>query len=427
MNIYSMGRGQEATVSQDALCPPGGTYPILAAQDIGAPMRGTFIRYPADIATRFVEFLCTNLEYAASDPSFVVARSTDQNTGLLDTSCYSTNYGADGTWVLPSGTTPTPTSLWQATITATIDNGSGGSGQILHVTAINSGTRIFPWAWITQNADASGTFYGRVEPYGTSSTTGTGGIGTYFLDTAQLVASPTAMCSFVPCQGGQTVAVDHDHWLAIPAGLAAIGTGHLLIPAFTTNATQTSGAGCTWALSTGIPPGSFYPRPWTYGPTCKPFAVGYGADLHTVWACNFGGNSVYTGGTGTATLYRSIDSGASFNPIATWAVSANAQAIYCLSVPGYPNELWISGSYSSGPNAGLWHVTNANTTSATATPITLPAAILAPARHSRLVLQPPWAVNQRFIFGAMTVLVLVQQVSCTRGRLLVRRTRQQRL
>jgi hypothetical protein len=353
---WSMGRGQEATVAQDILCPPGGSFPVLAAQDLGTPMRGTFTAYPQDMAVRLLEYTCENLEYAASDPSFIVARATGQGGSSADVSCYSPSYGADGTWTAIAGT---PTALWQAAITATISNGSGASGFILNVSAITGGTTIFPYAQITQNSNGGGGYYGRVQPYGTSGTTGVGGTGTYILDTSTLLASGP-LFSFVPIQGGQTVAVDHDHWLTCPAGLNTIGVGQYLIPAFTTNATSTA----TWALCSGLPAAGWISRPWTFGPTPKPFAVGYGTDQGTVWACNFQGT--------TATLYRSTNSGSSFSSIATWTVGGAFTAAYCLSVPGFPNELWVSGSWSGGINTNLWHITNANTASATATAVNLP-------------------------------------------------------
>lgn len=352
---WSMGRGQEATVAQDVLCPPGGTYPVLAAQDLGTPMRGTFTIYPADMLVRFLEYTCENLEYAANDPSFIVARATGQagSGALQDVSSYSPNYGADGTWTQIAGT---PTSLWQASITATISNGVGGAGTILDVSAC-SGT-IFPNGLIAQTALAGGTFYGRVQPYGTSGTTGTGGTGTYILDTTSTVLTPTALFSVTLIQGGQTVAVDKDHWVTVPAGLTVSP-----IPAYTTNATGAA----TWALCSGLPAVNWMGRPWTFGKTSKPLAVGYGADLGTVWAC-------YFATSGGATLYRSTDSGASFSSIATWAASGTfgSGRAFCLSVPGYPNELWVTAAFSGGSPTGFWHITNANTAAATVTAVSLP-------------------------------------------------------
>ena len=349
---WSMGRGQEATVSQDVLCPPGGTYPILAPQDVGAPMRGTFTTYPQDIAVHFKEYTCNNLEYAASDPSFVVARTTGQNSGpLIDASCYSINYGADGTWTQLNGT---PTSLWQASVTATISDGSGRRGFILNVSAIGSGT-VLPAALVYDQTGYTGTYYGKIQPYGKSGTTGTGGTGTYYLDTSSIVAL-TTLSIVVPVQGGQTVAVDHDKWVTVPSGLS-----QNYIPAFTTNATSTA----SWSLCSGLPTAYWTMRSWAFGPTSKPLAVGYGADLGTVWACLFSGT--------TATLYRSINSGASFSSIAMWTVSVDAIGVYCLSVPGYPGELWITGSYTGGSNTNLWHVTNANTSSATVASVNIPS------------------------------------------------------
>lgn len=358
--MQSIGRGMEVTVAQDILCPPGGTYPVLATQDLGTPMRGTFTTYPNDMVIRYKEYTCENLEYAASDPSFVVARATGQSGSFDDVSSYSPNYGKDGTW---SQIADTPTALWQAAITATISNGAGGAGTILDVSAISG--RIFPGAVIAATALGGGTQYGQVKAYGTGGTTGTGGVGTYILSATSTLLTPTAIFASLAIQGGQTVAVDHDHWVTVPAGSTGTVDSVQHIPAYTTNATGAA----TWALCNGLPVTNWTRRPWTFGLTPKPLAVGYGADLGTVWACVFD----YAG---TATLYRSTDSGANFSPIATWSVTtliaAGGAPIVC-AVPGFPNELWVSGGFSGGAPVGVWRVTNANTASATVTAMTLPS------------------------------------------------------
>jgi hypothetical protein len=282
VNCWSMGRGQEATVSQDALVPPGGTYPILAPQDLGAPMRGTFTTYPQNLGVHFAEYDCASIEYAASDSSFVVACTTDQGASNITSYLYSTNYGADGSWNAIAGS---PDSLW---------NGGGTS-----------------------------------------------------------------------VAGGQVAAVDHDKWLAVPAGFAGS-----YVPAFTTTATSTA----SWS-STNLPSASWMMVSWNFAShTSKPFAVGYGADQGVAWACK-----VVTGST-TGTLYRSpAGSFGTFTSIGTFTISASAVAVYCLSVPGFPNELWITAAYTGGSNTNLWHVTNANTASATITAITnLPANVALP-------------------------------------------------
>ena len=356
--MQSIGRGMEATIAQDVLCPPGGSYPVQAVQDLGAPMRGTFTIYPNDVVIRYFEYTCENLEYAANDPSFIVARATGQSGagGLNDVSSYSPSYGADGTWVQIAGT---PTSLWQASITAIVSDGAGGAGRILNVSACSG--KIYPNALISVNADGSGTYYGRVQPYGTSGTTGTGGVGTYFLDTTSTLLTPTALKSVILIQGGQTVAVDKDHWVTVPAGLNVNP-----IPAYTTNATGAA----TWALCSGLPAANWMLRSWVFGKTPKPFAVGYGSDLGIVWAL-LGDKTA-----GTATLYRSDNSGAAFHQIDSWSISASISGgggMFCLSVPGFTGELWATAVLTGGSPTGLWHITNANTDSPTRTLIALPA------------------------------------------------------
>lgn len=257
---WSMGRGQESTVTVDALCSPGGTYPIMALHDIGAPAMGTFTTYPTSVAVPFKEYACTNLEYAASDPSFIVARTTSQGSEI-DASCYSTDYGA--TWT-------------------------------------------------------------------------------------QLNAYPNPLWAGQAPIGGQIVAVDHDHWVVVPNGFNIAA-----VPAYTTNAT---GASPTWALCSGLPAVTWFAEPWFFGTyTPKPLAVGYGTDLGTVWAC-----AITT--TTTATLYRSTNSGQSFSTALSWTVSSGGTGAYCLSVPGFPNELWITSRFTSGgTGVAIWHITNANT------------------------------------------------------------------
>lgn len=359
--MQSIGRGMEVTVAQDVLCPPGGTYPVLACQDLGTPMRGTYTTYPNDMVIRYLEYTCENLEYAANDPSFIVARATGQSGagGLEDVSSYSPNYGADGTWSQIAGT---PTSLWQASITATISDGAGGAGRVLDVSAC-SGT-IFPNGWITVNADGTGTFYGRVQPYGTNGTTGTGGVGTYYLDTTSTLLTPTALKSVIAIQGGQTVAVDKDHWVTVPSGLNVNP-----IPAYTTNATEAA----TWALCSGLPAINWTMRSWVFGQTVKPFSVGYGADLGKVWALG-----CVTSPAGVATLYRSDDSGANFHAIDSWSITTSISGgggPINLSVPGFPGELWCTAVFTSGtaPLSALWHITNANTDTPTRAVVNLPA------------------------------------------------------
>lgn len=345
---WSMGRGMECTVAEDALCPPGGTYAVLAVQDLGAPMRGTFTTYPRTMAVPFQEWTNECLEYAASDPSFVVARITGQSGAhaITDASKYSTNYGVDGSWTELSAYPS-----YNATLTGSI------SGTTLTVTACTGVIRES--AYISSAALSGGSYYGIVQPYGTGGTTGTGGTGTYILDTSSTVASGSLFSTqFV--QGGQTVAVDHDHWVTVPSGFG----GQDYVPTYTTNATGAA----TWATCSGLPSWKWTSRGWAFGGASKPLAVGYGSDLGTVWAWKVPNLT-----SGTATLYRSTDSGASFSSIGTQSVGITALGAYCLSVPGFPNELWVSALFVGGSPTDLWHVTNANTSSATFTAVNLPA------------------------------------------------------
>lgn len=279
---WSMGRGQEATVGVDVMVPPGGTYPILGPQDIGAPLRGTFTNYPQNLGIHFQEFQLPAIEYAASDSSFVVATITYQSQGGGGAHySYSPNYGADGTWTQINAM---PDSLWN----------SGGT-----------------------------------------------------IDT----------------EGGQVVAVDHDTWLACPMGFAGS-----FVPAFTRNASSTA----SWSLVSGLSSAPWLTpnlQSWVNGNTAKAFCVGYGTDLGCVWAVLFNQTS-------TATLYRCPDlrAGSTFTSIGTFTTSVDCIAPFIYAVPGFPNELWISGKFSGSSPVGLWHVTNANTSSATITLVATPIA-----------------------------------------------------
>lgn len=232
----SVGRGMEATVAEGVCKPPGGTDPVMAVQDLGAPMIGdrslqSGAKYPDDMYSQFTEYTCESVEFGAADPSLMAARVTDQGADFADVSGYSTNRGARGSWTQFAGT---PTALWQAHITATI------SGTTLTVTAINPGEIIFPYAQIATNSVGGGTNYGRVQPYGTGGTSGAGGLGTYILSDGGTVASPTALFSVTPIQGGQTVAIDIDSYMTCPAGLNSITVGQWVIPAYTND------RGATW-------------------------------------------------------------------------------------------------------------------------------------------------------------------------------------
>lgn len=275
---YSIGRGQETAVAVDMICPPGATYPILGPQDIGAPTRGgTFTTYPTNIAVPGKEYTVGSLEWAASDPSFILSCTTgQQNSGNVTAYRYSPDKGVNWNSIAQS-----PDSLWL----------------------------------------------------------------------------PSALYQ------GQLVAVDPDHWLAVPSGF----NGNY-VPAYTANAMSTA----DWAL-TDLPSAKWTLRSWANGATSKPFAVGNGADLGTVWAC------LIVQGSTTATLYRSTDYGATFTAVGTFTVSASTTGVYCLSVPGFPDELWITATYTGATTTRLYHVTNARTGSPpTFTSITLPVSAPVP-------------------------------------------------
>ena len=169
--LNGVGRGMDMTVAQDVCCPPGATYPVCATQEVGLT-RGTFTTWPQDQYKHYVSTIAENIEYSAADASFMVARATGTIGSFADYSAYSKNYGADGTWTaFPTSTTP----MWQSRFTGTISNGTGGAGNILNVTAVANGV-VQAGQYVCANANGN-TNYGTIQPYGTSGSTGTGGIG----------------------------------------------------------------------------------------------------------------------------------------------------------------------------------------------------------------------------------------------------------
>jgi hypothetical protein len=334
-------RGTEVTVAQDVLCPPGGTYPVMAAQDMGI-LRGTFTTFPMDYYVSGKRMDCEYLEYAASDPRFMVSRSSVELSAPAAgaKSAYSTNYGATGSW------TPYATQadlMYQAVVTGDISNGSGASGTTLNVTAVASGN-VMPGQTVYVGSRAKGV----ITAYGT----GTGGTGTYTLDTASLTAS-SSLGLVLATNCGAVVAVDHDHHVIVPAGYNGS-----FVPVYTTNAT----GACTWNFCGGLPQVKWTNRSFVFGATARPLAVGYGSDLGTVWAA-------YWASGGTTTIYKSTDSGATFSQVGTITLSVSTVGIYLLSVPGYPGELWLTGLFTGNSNTSLHHSTDGGATWATiATP-----------------------------------------------------------
>jgi hypothetical protein len=146
------------------------------------------------------------------------------------------------------------------------------------------------------------------------------------------------------------VAVDHTHMVC-----CITHNSGKFVPGYTGD-----GGATGWKFCGGLPARDWMLRGYNYGATSRPFAVGYGADLGTVWACE-------TNLGRTATLWRSIDAGANFTSVATFPFSVSCTGMTVLSVPGYPNELWISGQFTGGGPTALWHVTNANSDQPTVT------------------------------------------------------------
>ena len=380
---YSFGvsRGTEVTVAQDAIEAPGAPYPVIAAQDVGiyqTSFQPGF--YPTNFYPSPHRVDCETLEYAASDSSFYVGKvnvevAVAPNNGGMYSS-YSPSYGATGSWV-PYAVQPDL--LWCASIVG------GVSGGVLTVTSFNSVTGLGNLVLVGQvvyPAVATYPSYGTVLAYGTGGTTGTGGVGTYSIGGSSSVSPGTTLSLAPTTAGGQMVAVDHDHHMCCITNNSGPS-----VPGYTANATSPTN---TWQFCSGLPARDWMNRGYNFGSTSRPFAVGYGVDLGTVWACETL--------SGTATLWRSTDSGANFSSIVTFSDSASvAGGPFVLSVPGFPNELWITFYFTGGSNINVWHITNANTASATATPVGTPTSN--PFCHSLTLGAPPTSGAYPAIYG----------------------------
>jgi hypothetical protein len=367
-NLYSVGtsRGTEATVAQDIQCAPGASFPCIAAQDVGifasSLSRGF---YPTDFFPSPAREDCEALEYAASDPSFYVGKVNGEVTVLNSSgapiiggfnSGYSDNYGAAGSW---TKYTIQPDPMFCSSIRGSISAG------VLTVNSFNAGNGFGNFITTAGNnfVYIKNTTYGNVTGQLTGSA---GGTGTYQLSGSATVAGPVTFVIQPIFAGGQIVAVDADHHVAVAA--SAVGSAvNQFIPIYTTNARANP---CAWNF-TNLPLGQWMRRigGYAYGATSRPFAVGYGSDLGTVWAIGGPG-----GISGTVNLYRSTDSGATYSQITSFSYSSNAIGIYLLSVPGYPGELWLAGNFSSGVTSCIYHITGANTGSPTVTLVASPTA-----------------------------------------------------
>ena len=335
--VNSVGRGIEAVVSQDALDAPGALYPVLASQDVGI-MQPTYTAYPNRFwDSRLGRMDGSCLEYCASDPSFYTVK-VDTESNARHASAYSTNYGREGTW---SPYATQPDMMYTARVIAGLSNGAGGPGNILKVTSVAFG-HVVQGEYVRIGRRN----FGIIQPYGHGGTSGTGGVGTYLVNTTTNYVAPGTSLNLdnLSTVVGQIVAVDHDHHVCVPMGYNGAFT-----PVYTTNATSPS---CSWNFCNGLPCFTWFNRSFVFGPTVRPLAVGYDNDIGLVWAFQYvpGRKSV---------IYRSRDAGATWNPLLTFPTPAiQSLGGQILSVPGKPGELWLSAFFTA--NSTIWHVSGAN-------------------------------------------------------------------
>ncbi|MCC6775641.1 MAG: exo-alpha-sialidase [Hyphomicrobiales bacterium] len=282
--IYSVGRGIEETVSEFVCCPPGSPYPVMATQDVGV-MRGTFTAYPDAQYVPYTRPAAFHLDYMAADAQHMVCRCTngggtiDQINNAFGANAYSLSAGASGSWVpLASQPDGAYNTVFNIDISASVANFA-----TLTVNSITSGTVQLGSAIY----DHSGpTYKGAVVGF----LTGSGGTGTYTLDTSQGAnQTPVTGVDYVAIRnttGGATVAVDDDHHIAVPGGTGSeVGAVGLFAGVFTPVYTANATGAAAWNYCSGLPVANWWGRGNVVnsGPS-RPFAVGYGSDLGTVWA-----------------------------------------------------------------------------------------------------------------------------------------------
>ena len=143
------------------------------------------------------------------------------NFSIAGNSIVSGNQSVTGTSTLTGNTAVTGTftatgaltTFGTASFTAGISNGAGGTGTILNVSAVASGTLI-----VGQKITGTGVSANTgISALGT----GTGGVGTYTVTTSQLVGSGTTMVGGVGSQAVTPVAGDNSNNIATTAFVAA--------------------------------------------------------------------------------------------------------------------------------------------------------------------------------------------------------------
>jgi hypothetical protein len=334
---HSVARGMEVTVAEDVCCPPGGTLPVLAAQDVGI-MRGTFTDFPTDYYVSGRRMDCHCLDWAASDPSFMVARVSQQRSSSIAAgalSAYSAEYGKTASWV---GYANQADLMYQGVVVGSISDGSGGAGDILSVNRVLNGTVL-----IGQGVYIGNINKGQIIAYGT----GAGSEGTYKLDKSNLTTLGEVRLTMAT-QGGAVVAVDHDHHICVPSGYNGS-----FVPVYTSNATSPS---CSWQFCSGLPQAKWTNRSFVFGSPAKPLATDR-VEIGNVYAA-------LLSPTQSTKIYRSHNNGASFTQVGSLDVGNGGNFSSCVlySVPGHAGHLWFTARFTSGHGSGIWRSTNGGET-----------------------------------------------------------------
>ena len=310
----STSRGTEVTVAQDVLRPPGGTYPILGAQDVG--IFQSFLdptKYPTDFYPSPARLDCASLTWAVNEPNCLAARVSVEVSAVASgaRSAYSLRNGTTGSWVPYANQADL---MYQATFIGSISDGAGGAGKILSVTDVSG--HLMPGQQIQLGRTSKGT----ITAYGT----GTGAVGTYTIDTASYTPS-SYFTAVLATQGGQVVAFDRDRHIVVPSGYNGS-----FVPVYTLNATSPS---CVWNFCKGLPQIKWTNRSFVYGATAKPLALDF-INIGTAYACAGSATTV-------STIYKSVDSGANWSPVG--ALQMGARGKLHLRIPQrYARVCWSS-------------------------------------------------------------------------------------
>lgn len=372
-DLYSVStsRGAEAVVSQEVIRPPGGTYPVVAMQDVGVHQSYfTQGQYATDWFPSPSRSDATSLCYAPNNPAHVAVRCcqeghTPVNTGV---SGYSTNYGETGSWV-QYATQPDPAC-------ATVFTGSQDGAGVLTVTSVTSGNILYGTEIYLGSSFGTDT-----SVYVTSQLTNTNASsipyreGTYQLSANGTARTSQTMSGYNMSVGGQVIVLDEDHHMVVPfsSGLPGITGGGAGQPIIVTSQARHA-TDCNWQISYGLPLWNWTRRGYASGTAAKPLAADQ-VTAGTAYAAQCEATASHV------QFWKTTDYGATWSQ--TGSISFGASGNYgspnLLPVRGHAGHLFFTAQFTSGSNTGLWFSDDGG---ATWTSVNLPATYTWPQRFA---------------------------------------------